>query len=205
MQPHFERYLKCFYREENKDVSVYAKLHKIPTVDILTGNFIAFILQIEKPKKCLEIGCGIGISMDYIMQISTIEKYVALDTNKERLYRCKERHINTKNVEFYNIDGESFLKENEEKYDFIFVDSIKSRYSIMWNYIKRNINHNSLVIFDDVLLYGLLGQEISLIPDKYLHLYEELSDFITELSSDKTYKFFVVPVGNGLLMIKNAN
>lgn len=205
LQPHIERFLKSFYINGNKEIFEYAKLHKIPVVDILTGNFIAFILQIEKPKVCLEIGCGIGISMDYILQTPTIEKYVALDTNKERLYKCKERHINNKNVEMYNMSGESFLKESTEKYDFIFVDSIKSRYSIIWNYIKRNINHNSLVMFDDVLLYGLLGQEISLIPDKYIHLYEELSDFIAELNSDKTYKSFIVPLGNGLLMIKNAN
>jgi len=30
--------------------------------------------------------------MDYILQIPSIEKYIALDTNKERLDMCKRRH-----------------------------------------------------------------------------------------------------------------
>jgi len=91
-----------------------------------------------------------------------------------------------------------------KKFDFIFVDSIKSRYTIMWHYIKKRICKESLVIFDDVLLYGFLGQEITLIPDKYLNLYEELDAFVRELRYDTKYQSFVLPIGNGLLIIKNV-
>jgi predicted O-methyltransferase YrrM len=181
----------------------FARLNKIPAVDVLTGIFISFILQIFKPKVCLEIGCGIGVSMDYILQTPTIERYVALDTNKERLKKCEEKHKNEK-IEFYNIDGEIFLRENHEKFDFVFVDSIKSKYTIMWHYIKKRIGKESLVIFDDVLLYGFLGQERTLIPDKYLNLYEELDAFVREIRYDTKYQSFILPIGNGLLMIKNV-
>jgi len=75
----------------------------------------------------------------------------------------------------------------------------------MWQYLKKHINKSSLVIFDDVLLYGILGQHSSLIPDKYLHLYEELNEFINEIRYDKLYQSFILPIGNGLLLIKNVD
>jgi len=203
LQSHIENYLKSLYCEQDKEVISFARLNKIPIVDVLTGHFISFILQILKPKVCLEIGCGIGVSMDYILQTPTIERYIALDTNKARLKKCENKHKNEK-IEFYNIDGEAFLRENHEKFDFIFVDSIKSRYTIMWHYIKKRICKESLVIFDDVLLYGFLGQEITLIPDKYLNLYEELDAFVRELRYDTKYQSFILPIGNGLLVIKNV-
>jgi len=68
----------------------FARLNKIPIVDVLTGHFISFIIADFKPKVCLEIGCGIGVSMDYILQTPTIERYIALDTNKARLKKMWE-------------------------------------------------------------------------------------------------------------------
>lgn len=204
MQPHIEKFLKSFYVEENSEIDAFVRLNKIPAVDVITGNFIKFLLVLIKPKVCLEIGCGIGILMDYILQIPSIEKYIALDTNKERLDMCKRRHKEKKNI-YYNIDGELYLKNTSENFDFVFVDSIKSRYTIMWQYLKKHINKSSLVIFDDVLLYGILGQHPSLIPDKYLHLYEELNEFINEIRYDKLYQSFILPIGNGLLLIKNVD
>lgn len=204
MQPHIENFLKDIYKPKDSLYSVYANLNKIPIVDVLSGHFISFIAQITKPKNCLEIGCGVGVSMEYIMEAHTIEKYIALDTNIERLNICKDKYKNKSNIEFYNIDGEVFLKSTIEKYDFIFVDSIKNRYSIMWHYIKKRMNKNSLVIFDDVLLYGLLGQNRSVIPDKYNYTSDELKGFIREISCDKIYQSFIIPIGNGLLLIKNV-
>jgi predicted O-methyltransferase YrrM len=204
LQPYIEIFLKSFYVEECSEIETFAKLNKIPVVDVMTGNFLKFLLSLTKPKIGLEIGCGIGVSMDYILQVPTIEKYVALDTNRQRLDMCKKRHKDKKN-EYHNIDGESFLKNTDEKFDFIFVDSIKSKYIILWQYIKKHLNKNSLIIFDDVLLYGILGLDLSLIPDKYSNLYEELNEFILEIKYDKLYQSFILPIGNGLLLIENVN
>lgn len=204
LQPYIEIFLKSFYVEESSEIETFAELNKIPAVDMMTGNFLKFILELIKPKICLEIGCGIGVSMDYILQVSTIERYIALDTNRARLDMCKRRHKDERN-EYHNIDGESFLKNTSEKFDFVFVDSIKSKYIVLWQYIKKHLKKNSLIIFDDVLLYGILGLDPSLIPDKYSNLYEELNEFILEIKYDKLYQSFILPIGNGLLLIKNVN
>jgi len=48
LQPHIEKFLKSFYVEENSEIDAFVRLNKIPAVDVITGNFIKFLLVLDK-------------------------------------------------------------------------------------------------------------------------------------------------------------
>ncbi|MDY6820407.1 MAG: methyltransferase domain-containing protein [Deferribacterota bacterium] len=205
LQPHIEEFIKNLsiynipINYDNLDIR-----DKEQAMDPVVGKFLNFVLNIKEPSIVLEIGCGVGVSTKYLISISSIKRYIAIDANKRRLDICKNT-IKNKNIEFYNANGINYLKTTKLSFDAIIIDSVKSDYSLMWHLAKKKIERGGLIIFDDVLLYGLISQNKSIIPRRYLNMCEQLIELIREVSCDSNYGFSIIPVGGGVLLARNVS
>jgi predicted O-methyltransferase YrrM len=201
--PHIRNYFQSFLQVLDINTVEYAKLNEIPIVDTEVGVFLQFLLQLHSVNLSLEIGCGIGVSTRYIAD-SVNGRLISIDYNRQRIEKARLYLKGRENIEFLCIDAEEYLRRNKKKFDFVFVDSVKSRYGILWHLLKNNLNNGALVVFDDILIYGLLGQDKSIVPNKYKFMCSELDSFIKEIVEERVYPFCLVPIGNGLLLIRNA-
>ncbi len=183
-----------------EDMYAYALNNKVPTVDKSAGEMLRFFARVKGTKHILELGCGIGIATKY-MKYNDEVKITALDYNKNRLDEAADYLKTEKNIDFVHAKAEDYLGETSNKFDFVFVDTIKREYANVWYLLKKCLADKALVIFDDIFLYGYVLYEEAEIPYKYLETVRELKAFIDEVK----YTFYsdssIIPVGNGLLLI----
>ena len=106
-----------------------------------------------------------------------------------------------KNVSYYQMRGEQFLKTTDEKYDFAFIDTVKREYSAIWQLLRPRLNEKACVIFDDILIYGYVMCQECETPYKYQSNRREVLNFINEIFDDETLNAQIIPVNGGLLSI----
>lgn len=194
-------FIRSTTRANNKDMHDYAKKHDVPSVEPETGELLRLLTSIVRPEKVLEIGCGIGTSTTYLKQGFKNSFITALDHNPNRIAVAKTLCIELDGVEFINESATDYLDRTDEQYDLIFIDSVKRIYPLMWQKVKNRVNEGGLVIFDDVLLFGMLAMETAEVPRKYRQGREELLNFIEEVKQDKPENSTLLPIGSGVLLV----
>ncbi|KAA0257038.1 methyltransferase domain-containing protein [Deferribacter autotrophicus] len=199
MMPHIVKFLSNFYSDDFSEIESYSLENKIPAAHKCVAEFLRFMVNLKKPKKILEIGAGVGFSTAYLS--STGAKVTAIDYNKERVEKAKQFLKDFDNVEFVFDDAKRFLKECNEKFDFVFVDSVKRDYLEMFYLLEPHLENGSFVIFDDVLMYGLMADEAAEVPEKYKKSTELLSEFLKEMYDRFNNNVYLLPIGNGVLLL----
>jgi predicted O-methyltransferase YrrM len=202
MMPHIVKFINSVDGVKYPIIQTYAEENKVPSVNRLTGNLLNLLINLRNNKNVLELGCGIGLSTNYLLD-SDLVSLDAVDLNTERINKAKE-FITDKRVNFYNTDIKTFLKKCVKKYDFVFVDTIKKDYLETWYLLKPFLNNHAVIIFDDVLLYGFVANEDSEIPQKYKNAVYELRAFLKIISNEKNINYNILPISDGILVINYA-
>ena len=194
-------YIRSTLRGRNEDMHDYARKHDVPSVEPETGELLRLLTAILKPKRVLEIGSGIGTSTTYIKQGFKDAEIIGIDHNPNRIAVAKALCLELEKVEFVSEGALSYLDRTDDTYDLVFIDSVKRNYSVMWQRIKGRVNKGGLVIFDDVLLFGMLAMEAAEVPQKYRQGRDELLGFIEEVKNEMPASSTLLPVGSGVLLI----
>lgn len=178
----------------------YAAKRDVPVVSKAVGSLLSFMTSVFKPKKVLELGCGIGTAAKYILD-NTDAHYTGVDNNLERLQVAEKFLEGYERVRFVHSRVEQFFENDNGQYDFVFVDSIKKDYEKVWYLMKGSLAENSLIIFDDFFLYGYIFQEEAEIPLKYREGVRLLRRFINNIKVEKNVKILFLPIENGVMVI----
>ncbi len=173
----------------------------VPSLEESACFALTNIVSIKQPAKSIDIGCGIGVSSYSILKGCSSTHLTALDGNLERGLFFQNYFKEYKNVEYYQIRGEQYLKTCNRKFDFAFVDSVKREYTNIWQLLRPKLNEKACVVFDDILIYGYVLYEESETPYKYQSNRREVINFIHEIFEDETLNAQLIPVGGGLLVI----
>jgi len=200
LSPSISGFLKKYTNDDSSEMEAYSVINKIPFTGRMTGDFLSFMVKLLKPCMLLEIGTGIGFSTKK-MCISTDCKIISIDSNRQRVEVAKDFLKEHRQVELQHVKAQHFLKETDHKFDFVFVDSTKNFYPLVWNYLKNRLMDKAIVIFDDIFLYGLVSYEDAEIPYKYKEQTKNLRLFIDEIMYDEELNSTILPIGNGLLLV----
>lgn len=182
-----------------------AETHGVPSLEEAACAALTNIVSIKRPCKSIDIGCGIGVSSLAILNGFLETELTALDGNLERLLIFNEYFKDKKNVVSYQIRGEQWLACHEGTYDFAFIDSVKREYGAMWHLLRKKLNNNAVVVFDDILLYGYILCEDAEVPYKYKRNRIEILNFLEEIFADDSLSAQIIPVSGGLLVISMKN
>lgn len=170
----------------------------------LSLAFYAFLIQLAKPKRILEIGTFIGratktflSAADKKCKVWTIEKY-------QKAYSVAQQNLKKeiKNKRCRLIFGDALKKIHEiplrnQKYDFIFIDGDKESYHKYLSVLKSKLRRGGIIIVDDVFFQGdsmnkkpgtLKGMGVK----KCLSDSRKLKNFIR----------ICLPLGNGILILQ---
>ena len=165
---------------------------------------IGMFLKLLKPKKILELGAGIGFSalyMDYILKgnvsITTIEKYDkyinVLDNN------LKKHNIN-KSIKYIHDDALNFIKNNQSKYDLIFLDFAKGQYLVAFDYLDKILNDGGVIISDNILIGGDILLSKYSVKHRNRTMHSRMRKYMERLYSDNNYTNLTIPLGDGIVV-----
>ena len=158
-------------------IEEFGKYNYMFNVPRNSGEFLNFLVRIRKPKKILEIGTSDGYSTIWLgkegNEVITIEN----DKNKVNLAKANFESCGLNNIKILYGDALEILEKLEEKFDFVFLDAIKSEY--LKDFKKIKFEKSALVIADNIISHK-----------------DKVEDYISYVR--KNHKSFLLKLDNGL-------
>ena len=179
-----------------------AKEKGLPVTRPQVEAFLRWQIGVIKPKKILEIGTCIGYSA--ITMLDAAGDDCTLTT-----VECEESALleARSNFEKSGLSGRitSFLGDSSEilplmsgEFDFIFMDAAKAQYLSLMNDCLRMLSPGGVIVCDDVLFYGMISGDRSLLNPRKITIVKRMKVFLDKMMTDPDLETLLLPVGDGL-------
>lgn len=184
----------------------------IPVIKRETESFLKTILNLLQPEKILEIGTGAGYSSTIFARECTNCQITTLELIDKRIAQAKERFIEhgiNDQIKLIPGDASESLKilidemkdlQNSELFDFVFIDSAKSRYLEFFQGSLKICSTPGIIICDNVFLDGRT------ISDDYIQKRRDktsankMREFLKYLKDDEETSTSLLNIGDGISM-----
>ncbi|MFC3927926.1 O-methyltransferase [Streptococcus caprae] len=205
----------AFMRREQKQVSGglkeledFARQENIPIIPHETVAYFRLLMETMQPKSILEIGTAIGFSALLMAEHAPDAKIVTLDRNPEMIGFAKEnfaKYDTRQQITLVEGDAIDTLSTLEEIFDFVFMDSAKSKYIVFLPEVLKRVSVGGVIIMDDIFQGGDIAVPITEVRRSNRTIYRGLQRLFNAVLNHPDLTASLVPLGDGLLMIhKNA-
>ena len=191
-----------FDKEEFKKLKEESLKEHIPIIMDDTLEKLKEILEKEKPKRILEIGTAVG----YSALCFAIYSEASIDTIEIDEIRGKEAIQNIEKIGFKDrinvIIGNAveILPTLKDRYDIIFIDAAKSKYSIFLEESLKLIKNSGLILADNVLYKGYVMSDYN--KHKQRTAVRHLREYIKEITENENMKTEILDIGDGLAITR---
>lgn len=171
----------------------------IPIVRGKTEKLLIEKVKEIKPKKILEIGTAVGYSGTLMLKNSNaLLTTLELDEERFLMAKTKFKEFEVDNrVKQVLGDAKEYLKETQEKFDFIFLDGPKSHYVEYLENLIEMLNEGGAIFADNVLFRNLvLNNEEP--PKKYRTIVRNLRKFLKELEKNEKLSTKIYEIEDGI-------
>ena len=181
----------------------YASRRFIPIIHKEAADCLLYFLRTQKAGRVLELGAAMWYSAIVMagaspeITIDTIERdpgMIALARQNIKAFGLDDR------ITLHEGDILQVLDDLTGPYDFVFIDAGKSHYREYLEKILQLITPGAMIICDNILVRGLIAHEG--VERKHSTIIMNMRQFIEEVSQDERFHSMVLPVGDGLLIIK---
>ena len=190
-----------------KEIILYNEgLGKIKRMQIAVSqcHFLHLIIKISKIKKILEIGTFTGLStLSMSLALPKEGCLISLDKNEEtnkialNFFKKANQDSKIKTIISPALESLKIFKDQNEKFDLVFIDADKENYKIYYEESLNLINQDSLIIIDNVLWHGEVVDK-----SKNDRLTTSIREFNSYVNSDKRTENLIIPVGDGLTVCR---
>ena len=205
----------------SKEINDYAEIHTCPEPALLAelnrqthlkisqprmlsghlqGRLLSLLSKLCKPNTILEIGTYTGYSALCLAEgLLENGKLITIDNNEETVGFAKEfvNKSNYKNkIELILGNAQNILTQLNYKWDLVFIDADKKNYSLYFDLIIDKVNSGGLIIADNVLWSGKVIESEKDDDTQAIH------DFNTKINSDKRVEPVLIPVRDGLMLMR---
>lgn len=181
----------------------------VPVIPHETVVFLQFLLKQKQPKNVLEIGTAIGFSASLMAEslgadakITTIDRFPVMIEKAKKNF---EQLGLTEQVTLLEGDAAELLGTLEGPYDFIFMDSAKSKYITFLPECLRLLADDGVLMVDDIFQAGTVLQPIEEIPRKNRSIHRHLNEFLAEVTKSSELTSTLLPLGDGVALISKSN
>ena len=125
-----------------KELETFARKENIPIIPHETVAYFRFLMETIQPKNILEIGTAIGFSALLMAEHAPDAKITTIDRNLEMIGFAKENFAqfdSRKQITLLEGDAVDVLSTLTETYDFVFMDSAKSKYIVFLPEILKHL------------------------------------------------------------------
>lgn len=189
-----------------KAIQEMATENGIPIIPEETAVFMRFLFNVMSVHNVLEIGTAVGFSaslMDQLMHekghITTIDRFD---------YMIEKAHHNFKK---YGLEERITLLEgqaadilptlSDETYDFIFMDSAKSKYIEFLPDCLRVLKTGSVLMIDDIFQAGTVFDDDATIKRGARKIHRRLKELLEVVNEVEGLISTTLPLGDGVLLI----
>ena len=191
-----------------KELEEFARQENIPIIPHETVAFFRILMQTLQPQEILEIGTAIGFSALLMAENSPKSHVTTIDRNEEMIGFAKEnfaKYDTRKQITLVEGDAVDTLSTLEGEYDFVFMDSAKSKYIVFLPEVLKHLKVGGVVIFDDVFQGGDIVKPIEEVRRGQRTIYRGLQRLFDATLDNPNLTASLLPLSDGLLMLrKNA-
>lgn len=186
--------------EKLKVIKEKALEEHIPIIMDDTLEVIDTYLKEMKPKRILEIGTAVGYSA------ICFSKYLAedgiIDTIERDEDRIAEAKTNIKEMELdsriniYEGDAVEILPTLNNKYDAVFIDAAKGKYTFFLEQSLRMLDKKGIIFADNILYKGYVLSDYN--KHKQRTAVRNLREYIKQTTENEKLETEILEVGDGL-------
>lgn len=187
------------------EIQAQATIDNVPIIPNETASFLRFFLKQIKAKNVLEVGTAIGFSASLMLDamgegshVTTIDRF---DVMIKKAKANFEKLGVQEQVTLLEGDAKEVLPTLEGPYDFIFMDSAKSKYIEFLPECLRLLKVNGVLMIDDVFQAGTIMHDIKEIPRSQRTIYRKLNELYDVVLNHEDLTVTILPLGDGVLMI----
>lgn len=190
--------------EKLKKIKEKALEEHIPIIMDDTLEVIDTYLKEIKPKKILEIGTAVGYSA------ICFSKYLAengiIDTIERDEERIAEAKMNIKEMELENKiniypgDAVEILPTLNNKYDAVFIDAAKGKYTFFLEQALRMLDEKGIIFADNILYKGYVLSNYN--KHKQRTAVRNLREYIKQTTENTELETKILEVGDGLAITR---
>ncbi|WP_326716893.1 O-methyltransferase [Vagococcus jeotgali] len=177
----------------------------VPIIPNETATFLNFFLKQIKAKNVLEIGTAVGFSASLMVEamgegshVTTIDRFDVMIRKAKLTF---EKMGISEQVTLLEGDAKDVLSTLTGPYDFIFMDSAKSKYIEFLPDCLRLIKKGGSVMLDDVFQAGTVMHDIQDIPRNQRTIYRKLNLLYDTVLNHPDLTVTILPLGDGVLLI----
>lgn len=200
-------YLRTAQKQLNnglKDLQDTASENRNPVIPHETVSYLIWMLEQLQPKNILEVGMHIGFSASVFAEYSDAN-IQTIERNPEMIPRAQanfEKFGIAERVKILEGQAEDWLEKlPDEQFDFIFMDSAKSKYYDFFSDCMRVLKKGGVLAVDDVLQGGTITQPTEEIPRRVRTIHRKLNAFLDVVLDHEALTSTILPLGDGLLLI----
>ena len=188
-----------------KELENFARKENIPIIPHETVAYFRFLMETIQPKNILEIGTAIGFSALLMAEHSPKSKITTIDRNPEMIGFAKENFAKfdqRKQITLLEGDAVDVLSTLTETYDFVFMESAKSKYIIFLPEILKHLEVGGVVVLDDIFQGGDIARDIMEVRRGQRTIYRGLQRLFDATLDNSGLTATLVPLGDGILMLR---
>ncbi|MEG0662791.1 MAG: O-methyltransferase, partial [Anaerovoracaceae bacterium] len=184
-------YTDGFYRPLTPalgELRITAEEKHVPIILKDTEALMLSLLNMQKPKRILEIGTAVGYSAGVMAAALPTAQIITLEKDGRAFALAKE---NLKNlgvedrVRVLEGDGALLLsrlaEEETEKVQFIFIDAAKSHYRAFWDGAMKLAEPGTIILCDNILMNAAVADEC----------YDETGRFKTSINKMREFLDYI--------------
>ena len=188
-----------------KELENFARKENIPIIPHETVAYFRFLMETIQPKNILEIGTAIGFSALLMANHAPNAKITTIDRNPEMIGFAKEnfdKFDNRQQITLLEGDAVDVLSTLTETYDFVFMDSAKSKYIVFLPEILKHLEVGGVVVLDDIFQGGDIAKDIMEVRRGQRTIYRGLQRLFDATLNNLGLTASLVPLGDGILMLR---
>lgn len=190
------------------ELETYANELGIPIIPHETAKFLDFFCAAVSPRTILEIGTAVGFSASLMAQHLQTDGHLTTIDRYEKMYeRAKENFAKlglSDRITLIEGDAAEVLPTLTESgsFDLIFMDSAKAKYIEFYPECMRLLKVGGILIIDDVFQAGTVLHDEADIPKRVRKIHRKLNELFDTVLNDPVHRSCMVPLGDGLLMVR---
>ncbi|MGI1767421.1 O-methyltransferase [Streptococcus uberis] len=187
------------------EIEAFARQENIPIIQHEVVAYFRVLLQTIQPKAILEVGTAIGFSALLMAENVPTASITTIDRNPEMIELAKknfEKYDSRHQISLLEGDAADILSTLNQEFDFVFLDSAKSKYVVFLPEILRNLKVGGIIIIDDVFQGGDIAKPIEEVRRGQRTIYRGLHKLFQATLDHPDLSASLIPLSDGLLMIR---
>ena len=201
-------YIRTHQKQETghlRELADFARQENIPIIQPEVVAYFRFLMQTLAPKSILEIGTAIGFSALLMAHYAPQAQITTLERNEEMLDLARKnlvKYDSRQQIKLVEGDALDILPSLEDNYDFVFMDSAKSKYIVFLPEIFKRLEVGGVVVLDDIFQGGDVAKDIMEVRRGQRTIYRGLQRLFDATLDNPGLTATLVPLGDGILMLR---